>query len=581
MNLRIFVLCSLLIGSFGTVLLHGEEPVKIVALVIGNNRYVHAEDQLDTPVNDARLIKATLEALPGGADVALLVDATKKEMERALYNLKMRAEQASKSSGATLALVYFSGHGTEDHPDGFAQDETFVLPVDAEISDVNDLPTSAVALTTILTALKDSPVTTRAVILDCCRSGAPRTLKALARRTKSFGDLDERVKNALGKAVRPDATLVAFAASPGRKAAAFLREADENSPFTYMVAEQFKTGAGNLRDLIETAAKQTEQRTERRQVPYVSYTGAASAIRQIFFRRGVAPLLPDDRKPDHGMAAERTRLAEERRAFEDEMKRAGVSKAASLASIIEQGAIGKVIEIRLPGDLPLKFCYCPPGSFTMGSPDTEDGRYVHEQQVQVRISRGFWMAQTELTQEQWMALMGSNPSSFKGYKLPVEGVDWQSAQEYIAKLNETVNPPVGWKFALPTEAQWEYACRAGTATAFSFGNSLSKQQANFDSNKTSVVGTFPKNRWGLYDMHGNVWEWCSGFFTPALTGGTDPESSASPYRVTRGGGCYRPPMVSSKTPASFCRSAIRGQAPPHQGNGFRPALLPSTLVGER
>ncbi len=274
----------------------------IVALCIGNNAYTRVEDSLDTPINDATLMKRTLEALPGGADVKILTDATKEDIEIALNALKVRAQ------GAKLALVFYSGHGTEDQPDGFAQNETFLLPVDATIPDVNYLPTRAVSLSTVLTALKAAPVTARAVILDCCRSGAPRALAALASTTKSFGDLDERVKTALGKAVVPDATLIAFAASPGRKAAAFLTEADENSPFTTFLTQQFATGAGNLRDLVEAAAEETETRTGKRQVPYVSYNGAASAIRQITFRSSAT--VPSSTSPAMN-AAEIERRAEE------------------------------------------------------------------------------------------------------------------------------------------------------------------------------------------------------------------------------------------------------------------------------
>ena len=256
----------------------------IVALVIGNNEYHREEDKLDTPVNDAQLMKRTLEALPGGADVKLLIDATKEDIQIALNALKVRAQ------GAKLALVFFSGHGMDGRPDGYVSEDTFLLPVDATIPDVNYLDTRAVSLTSILTTLKNTPVTARAVFLDCCRSGAPKATAALASNTKNFGDLDERVKAALGNAVVPDATLVAFAASPGRKAAAFLSESDENSPFTKFLTEQLATGTGNLRDLVEAAAEITEIRTGKRQVPYVIYSGAASAIRQITFRTSPAAL---------------------------------------------------------------------------------------------------------------------------------------------------------------------------------------------------------------------------------------------------------------------------------------------------
>ena len=160
---------------------------------------------------------------------------------------------------------------------------------------MNQLPTRAIALSSILQRLNEMKTTVRAVVLDCCRDGAPKAAGALVGASKSIGSgLDERVKAALGKAVVPDATLIAFAASPGRRAAAFLKESDSNSPFTSFLSLQLTTGIGNLRDLVESAAELTEIRTEKRQVPYVNYVGAASSIRQITFRtKAEPPMMPE------------------------------------------------------------------------------------------------------------------------------------------------------------------------------------------------------------------------------------------------------------------------------------------------
>ena len=154
----------------------------------------------------------------------------------------------------------------------------------------------------------------------------------------------------------------------------------------------------------------------------------------------------------------------------------------------------------------------------MGSPDTEMGGSMAEQpQHGVGVLR-FHIGKYEVTQAQYMAVMGTNPSNFKGDNLPVENVSWNDAQEFIRRLNMMQKDYI---YRLPTEAEWEYACRAGTITPFAFGSSLSSEQANFDGNhpygdapkgvnrqKTTPVGSFQPNAWGLYDMHGNVWEWC-------------------------------------------------------------------------
>ena len=202
------------------------------------------------------------------------------------------------------------------------------------------------------------------------------------------------------------------------------------------------------------------------------------------------------------------------------------------------------------------FRWCPSGTFQMGSPRDEAARYDDETQHQVTLSRGFWMLETVVTQEMWEKVMGNNPSNFKGANLPVERVSWDDSQEYIKKLNDLKIAPAGFKFSLPTEAQWEYACRAGTTTAYHFGNTLTQQQANFGGNQTRDVGSYPANAWGLRDMHGNVWEWCADWFGDYPSGAvTDPTGAErGSVRVIRGGSWYNL--------AEDCRSALRGRHDP-------------------
>ncbi len=246
----------------------------IVALCIGNDAYVTPEDVLDTPVNDARLMYATLRAVPGvvGDDIVLVENAKRSEITLALRQLKARA------AGAKLVLIFYSGHGVEDTPTGYDRAETFLLPVDAVIESADDLPDKAVPLKTVLEALEGTRGVARGVILDCCRSGAPGATKALARAGKHLSDLDESVRKALGGAILPEGTLIAFAASPGRKAAAFLTEADANSPFTHFVAQQISIQGRDLLSIINAASTITKQRTEMRQVPHVELRGDVSLI---------------------------------------------------------------------------------------------------------------------------------------------------------------------------------------------------------------------------------------------------------------------------------------------------------------
>jgi formylglycine-generating enzyme required for sulfatase activity len=150
----------------------------------------------------------------------------------------------------------------------------------------------------------------------------------------------------------------------------------------------------------------------------------------------------------------------------------------------------------------------PPGSFLMGSPESEEGRDRNEgPQHRVTLTKGFFLGIFPVTQEQWLQVIGRNPSHHKGEKnLPVEMVTWNKCQEFCQKLGELCGEPV----RLPTEAEWEYACRAGTSSPYSFGDTISAEQANCDFGRQTItpVGTFPPNSWGLFEMHGNVGEWC-------------------------------------------------------------------------
>ena len=168
-----------------------------------------------------------------------------------------------------------------------------------------------------------------------------------------------------------------------------------------------------------------------------------------------------------------------------------------------------------------------PGSFVMGSPDTENGRQSDEgPQHTVTFTQDLWLADTACTQALWRVVMGSNPShATDDLDNPVELVSWDDAQRFFAALEGPDLLPAGVEAVLPTEAQWEYACRAGETRAYSFGDSIDRNQVNFDSDaswikrydakQTTVpVKALPASRWGLYQMHGNVWEWCDDAIRP-------------------------------------------------------------------
>ncbi|MBE2295280.1 MAG: formylglycine-generating enzyme family protein [Phycisphaerales bacterium] len=193
------------------------------------------------------------------------------------------------------------------------------------------------------------------------------------------------------------------------------------------------------------------------------------------------------------------------------------------------------------------FRWLPPGQFLMGSPENEHDRGSDEFQHEVTLTRGFWLAETACTQALWQAVMGKNPSQFKGERRPVEQVSWNEVQEFIKRLNDVVP---GLTARLPTEAEWEYACRAGTTTPFSFGEDITPEQVNYDGQypyrgskkglsrgETVEVASLPANPWGLYEMHGNVWEWCQDQYGDYSQGPViDPTGTETGgRRVLRGG----------------------------------------------
>jgi formylglycine-generating enzyme required for sulfatase activity len=209
--------------------------------------------------------------------------------------------------------------------------------------------------------------------------------------------------------------------------------------------------------------------------------------------------------------------------------------------------------------LPIKnidfaFRWCPAGTFIMGSPLTEKRRNPEEIQHRVTLSKGFWMGETPITQKQWIKIMGENPCYFSyGEDRPVEQVSWDDCQIYVKVLNSFTMPQ--YSVSLPTEAQWEYACRAGTTTAYHFGETakLIGKHAwyqNNSDNRTHSVKQKRPNPWGLYDMLGNVWEWCQdGYWHYPTEDVIDPIQDGCSH-VFRGG--------SNFYYAKHCRSADRG-----------------------
>jgi sulfatase modifying factor 1 len=222
------------------------------------------------------------------------------------------------------------------------------------------------------------------------------------------------------------------------------------------------------------------------------------------------------------------------------------------------------------------FRWIKPGKFMMGSQEDEPGRYDDEIPHEVTMTQGFWMADTACKQAIWQAVTGKNPGRFKGTDRPVENVSWNHCRDFVDKING-LKP--GLNLRLPTEAEWEYACRAGTITPFWFGDNITPKQVNYDGNypyaggkkgkyraETVEVKSLPCNSWGLYQMHGNVWEWCSDWYSN-YPGGSGKDPIGPPdgtVRVLRGGSWINF--------GGYARSAFRFRSVPayrSYNSGFR------------
>jgi sulfatase modifying factor 1 len=508
-----------------------EEPPR-EALVMGAGNYAgstykgKAVRDLSGVIDaDLPLMKQKLESL--GFQVRMVANPTRKEAEE-----EVDAFSARIKARPGVSLFYFSGHGGE------YKGKNYLIPREASIGSAADLEDKALNVQRVLNGMEESGASVNLVFLDCCRE-----------------DLGGNVGGAELAPLKARGSFVGFATWSGD----FADPDAKGSPYTRFLLKHLGTPgvsvsdmyAGVIADFRDFSRRMFGE--ERRPGFYSELDAPFYFVPASLGVVGVGKMAPNE--PLVSVEARK----------EPKVVELGTG---DLGGVLENGAVGQVVAISLPGGVPLKMCYVPKGKFTMGSPAGSVYHSPSENQVSVTISRGFWLGQMEMTQEQWQAVMGTNPSQFKHPRNPVEMVSWKDAQACVARLNEKIKLPGRWRFQLPTEAQWEYACRAGTNSAFAFGDSLEKAQANFESDKAVAVGGYAPNAWGFYDMHGNVGEWCADWYANQLRGGTDPKGPTSGRRRVFRGGSWAVEM-------SWQRSTFRLLQGPDTGmfwNGLRLAL---------
>jgi formylglycine-generating enzyme required for sulfatase activity len=543
-----------------------------IALVIGNSNY--RIGPLRNPANDARAIAAALREL--GFEVDEQINLSYQDMGRAVNRFGKSIRRDS------VALFYYAGHGLQ------VQGSNYLVPVDMEIQDEGEVQFNTVNAGQVLAKMEEAKNPVNIVILDACRDNPYARGWKRSSASRGLAPMDA-----------PVGSFVAYAAAPGKTAD---DGKGENGLYTESLVRQIKTPAMKIEDVFKRVRTEVRTKSGGSQVP----EERSSLEGDFYFARGsmVVEELPPPavQAPATGQLTVKSNVGGAKvyidGAYEGEepvsatlkpatysiiLKKAGYPDATEDVRVEAGGAKTISIVMEKPvlptpkiepalrpataiidnsftsPTLGAKFSLIPAGTFMMGSPSGffsgESGRSPDETQHTVTISRPFYMQTTEVTQGQWKKVMGSNPSYFNscGNNCPVENVSWNDVQDFIRKLNSTEGMD---RYGLPTEAQWEYAARAGTTTRFHTGNgendlSLAGWYSGNSGSETHPVGQKTPNGWGLYDMHGNVWEWVQDSKRDYSAGSiTDPKGpSLGSIRVYRGG--------SWVNDARNCRSAFR------------------------
>jgi len=528
------------------------------ALVIGNGAY--SSSPLRNPVNDASDIASALKKL--GFKVLLKTDANQRTMKKFIRTFGKELRNGG------VGLFYYAGHAMQVHG------TNYLIPIGAKIESESDVEYEAIDAGRVLGKMEDAGNGLNIIILDACRDNPF---------ARSFRTSDK----GLARMDAPTGSILAYATAPGSIAA---DGTGRNGLYTSKLLKHMATPGLEIGRVFRKVRIDVLRSSQKKQVPWES----SSLIGEFYFnpKRGIA-VVKSTHKIDTGLKTEQVQLEQERNELErieaeiEERKRVEAERKRIEAKMIKLLAMSKrppkAKSKKITNSLGMEFVSIKPGSFIMGSPSSEHGHLNNERQHKVTLTKGFYMQTTEVTQGQWEAVMGSNPSHFKncGDNCPVEKVSWNDAQEFIRKLNrkERTN-----RYRLPTDAEWEYAARAGSTTAFANGV-ISELRCGYDLNldamgwycgnsgkRTHRVAGKKPNRWGLYDMHGNVWEWCQDWYEKNYPSGSaiDPTGpSSGSYRVYRGG--------SWSNRARRCRSASRlRNEPGNRDNylGFRLVLSP-------
>jgi formylglycine-generating enzyme required for sulfatase activity len=592
------------------------------ALIIGNATY--KTSPLANPANDANDMATLLKKL--GFNVTKLTNAGRRDMEEAINALGRRLKK-----GGT-GLFYFAGHGVQ------VEGINYLIPIGARIETEGDVKFEAVNANRVLSKMQDAGNPLNMVFLDACRNNPFARMFRSAQ--QGLAPMDAPKGSLVAFATAPGDTaadgrgrngvftkhLLRHIPQAGLEVGPMMRQVragvqadtdEKQTPFevsSLTGSFYFNTASGapstpTLPPPSVTLPPQPPGATtsgigdyeavfEKRQAAMDKWTAWQNAMASEFDKAEALcqkPLLWPKEKADIwgrflATYGDGNPYSDRDEVLRERAKNEQNKWASQKGQMLAMGSRPKTMDNKsLSKSLGINFVYIEPGTFKMGSPSGwfsgEKYRNDDETQHSVTLTRGYHLQTTEVTQSQWKAVMGSNPSRSTncGDDCPVEQVSWNDVQDFIKKLNQKEG---GDRYRLPTEAEWEYAARAGTTTVYSWGNEADCDKMMYENDvgsnenkcvsyhrnrgltpdSTAPVKSFSPNAWGLYDMHGNVWEWCQDWKGAYPSGAvTDPTGpSGGTGRVRRGG--------SWDDDARDCRSADRSSNDPgYRGNylGFR------------